>query len=193
MCSFPYTLPGLASFMIQTPSLFILALMGAVIIEIVLLCNKDVARRVPINYYLLFAFTLCESYGVAFACLRYEPEIIFTAVCMTTGAVGGLTFYAYHSKTDFSYCVGFLYILGSTVAMATIMMFFFYSKPMIIWVSILCVFIFSIFLLIDTQRILGNAQYALSSEDYITGAMLLYIDIIALFLEILRILGRARD
>lgn len=151
------------------------------------------SRKVPINYYLLFAFTLFESYGVAFACLRYEPEIIFTAVSMTAGAVGGLTFYAYHAKTDFSYCVGFMYILFSTVAMATIMMMFFYSNPMIILVSVICVFIFSIFLLIDTQRILGNAQYALSDEDYIAGAMLLYIDIIGLFLEILRILGKARE
>lgn len=52
--------------------------------------------------------------------------------------------------------------------------------------------IYSIYLLIDTQLILGGKHKKLSLDNYVLGAVILYIDIIGLFLELLRILGSRR-
>mmetsp|Transcript_119385 Transcript_119385/g.166574 ORF Transcript_119385/g.166574 Transcript_119385/m.166574 type:complete len:103 (-) Transcript_119385:414-722(-) len=39
--------------------------------EIALICNRKLARTVPINYIFLFIFTCCETYFVALICVTY--------------------------------------------------------------------------------------------------------------------------
>lgn len=51
--------------------------------------------------------------------------------------------------------------------------------------------LFAIYLVIDTQLIVGGGRYELSMDDYIAGALLLYIDIIQIFLYILSALGNS--
>ena len=53
--------------------------------------------------------------------------------------------------------------------------------------------IYSIYLLIDTQLVLGGSHRKLQLDDYILGATIIYVDIISLFLKILRILGKKKD
>jgi len=40
---------------------------------------------------------------------------------------------------------------------------------------------------------MGNHKYKLEKDDYVFAAMILYIDIIRLFLLVLRLLGKARS
>ena len=52
--------------------------------------------------------------------------------------------------------------------------------------------IYGIYLIIDTRIILGKEKHngiAISHDDYIVGAMILYMDIIMIFIYILRIMG----
>jgi FtsH-binding integral membrane protein len=48
-------------------------------------------------------------------------------------------------------------------------------------------------LIIDTQLILGGKNKELTLDNYVLGAILLYIDIIGIFLEILKIIGKQRN
>jgi len=55
---------------------------------------------------------------------------------------------------------------------------------------------YSIYLIIDTMMLIGGKSaggYAVSLDDYIVGALMLYLDIIMIFVYILRIIGAARD
>ena len=54
------------------------------------------------------------------------------------------------------------------------------------------VFVFGIYLIVDTQLIMGGKQVELAIDEYILAAMLLYIDIIQIFLYLLRLLGDRR-
>ena len=54
--------------------------------------------------------------------------------------------------------------------------------------AILVVF-YGLFLIYDTQLIAGGKKHQLSMDDYIVGALLLYIDIMMLFLELLKLFG----
>ncbi len=49
--------------------------------------------------------------------------------------------------------------------------------------------LFGIYIVIDTQLIVGGKTIQLDIDDYYTGAMLLYVDIISIFLYILQLLG----
>jgi len=58
-----------------------------------------------------------------------------------------------------------------------------------------CIFvvIYGVYLVIDTQLIVGKGRWSLDMEDYIVGALMLYVDIIGLFLYLLRIVGAVRN
>jgi protein lifeguard len=52
------------------------------------------------------------------------------------------------------------------------------------------IIIFGIYIIIDIIMIVGGKRFEISYDDYIFAALILYIDIIRLFLYILAMLGR---
>ncbi len=52
------------------------------------------------------------------------------------------------------------------------------------------VMIYSLYIIIDVYFIFSRGRYGITHEDYVFAAMILYLDIIQLFLEILRLLGQ---
>ena len=60
-----------------------------------------------------------------------------------------------------------------------------------IWCSF-GIIIFGIYIIIDTKMIIGGERFEISYDDYIFAAMILYIDIIRLFLYILAMLKGSR-
>ena len=55
--------------------------------------------------------------------------------------------------------------------------------------SCLSALLFSVYLVFDTQLVLGKGQYSYTLDDAYLAAIQLYIDIMELFLHILRILS----
>ena len=53
--------------------------------------------------------------------------------------------------------------------------------------------LFSIYLIFDTQLILGKGQYSYSLDDAYLAAIQLYMDIINLFLYLLQIIGAVNN
>ena len=49
--------------------------------------------------------------------------------------------------------------------------------------------LFSFYIIIDTQLIMGGRKKEMKLDQYILGAAMLYIDIVRLFLNLLRIMG----
>jgi protein lifeguard len=60
-------------------------------------------------------------------------------------------------------------------------------------IAILFAAIYSIYIIIDTQLIIGGKNKELALDDFILGSVILYTDIISLFLKILQILGKKKD
>ncbi len=52
--------------------------------------------------------------------------------------------------------------------------------------------VYTIYLLIDTQLVLGGKNKSLSLDNYVLGAIIIYVDIIQLFIKILRLLGKKK-
>jgi protein lifeguard len=79
-----------------------------------------------------------------------------------------------------------------TTSITLINIFFIRSDLLTALVAIAIACVYSIYLIIDTQLILGGKNQELTLDNYVLGAVLLYIDIIQLFLQILKILGKKR-
>ena len=52
------------------------------------------------------------------------------------------------------------------------------------------VLVFSLFLVYDTQLLVGGRKYELSEEEYVFAALTIYIDVIQIFLYLLELFGR---
>mmetsp|Transcript_20286 Transcript_20286/g.20298 ORF Transcript_20286/g.20298 Transcript_20286/m.20298 type:complete len:133 (+) Transcript_20286:305-703(+) len=127
------------------------------------------------------------------ACCLYDTYTVITAAVMTLGVTLVLTAYACLTKTDFRPCVGIMFIALSSM----IMMMFFGLYRMgdnfeVVWCS-LGVIIYGVYIIIDTQLIVDGEKYGITSDDYVIGAMLIYVDVIALFLRILELIGKLKE
>lgn len=49
------------------------------------------------------------------------------------------------------------------------------------------------FLAFDTQLLMGNRRYSLSPEEYIFGALNIYLDIVYIFSFFLQLFGSSRE
>ncbi len=84
-------------------------------------------------------------------------------------------------------CVLLLFIFG-------IVLMFWKSDTASLIYAIAGALIFSLYLIYDTQLMIGgDHKYSISPEEYVFAALNLYIDIIQIFLMILQILGGSRD
>jgi len=117
--------------------------------------------------------------------------VVVTAAFMTASLVIALTLYAIFTKTDFTACGGTVTVMGTTLFQLAYIMFFLGLKSDFIF-NIIGVFFFGLYKVYDTQLIVGDSRrkYSINKDDYILGAMLLYLDIIRIFLFLLRIFGK---
>ena len=155
---------------------------------IVLVCFQKVARTYPTNMIFLGIFTLSESFLVACISAFYDPMSILIAALMTLGVTLGVTAYACTTKTDFTTMRGFIAGMIIGLILFSIFMGLNYSeRPIQVTVCLIFIIIYTLFIVIDTQRIAGGKRWSLSYDEYVFGALCLYIDIVRLFLEFLRL------
>lgn len=149
----------------------------------------------PTNYILLFIYTLCISWFVGSAVMKVQdPIIVFQAAALTLAIVVSVTIHAATTKSDFTIigpvCYIFLFITSTTV----IFIIIFGPKYMYLLTGI-GAFMSSFYLLIDTQMILSGTceahrKFSIDEESYIMASLILYMDIINLFLYILELLAK---
>ena len=180
---------SLKNFLVENRGLFYLIFILEIVLSFTMICCKGITRSVPLNYILLFIFTFAESYIVGFICAFTNPKIVFMAACMTFIIVVFLTIYAITTKNDITMSGSMIFLLSATFLCLIIFNFFFRFKFLHVIICCLGVFIFGIYIIYDTQLILGNKTEMLQVDDYILGSYLLYTDIISLFLNLLSLLN----
>lgn len=112
---------------------------------------------------------------------------------MTAIIVTALTVYAFTTKTDFTMMGGVFFMLGFGLLGLIIINMFFASaflRTLICWFG---AFLMGLYIIYDTQLILGKGEASLEIDDYIFAAMSLYIDIVQLFTYILQLLGNSDE
>jgi FtsH-binding integral membrane protein len=175
--------------------LLVISFIGVFATLIPLFCCRSVAKSVPINYILLFLFTIFESYCLFIISACYEPQIVITAMVLTAAMVIGLTIYAMTTKKDFTMCGGCLFAALFLFIAFGILLAIFGVKNKIgyMFVCLVGILIYSIYLVYDTQLTMGQGAFKYEIDEYVWAAVNLYIDIIEIFIYILRILGKLNN
>jgi len=144
---------------------------------------------------LLTAFTLGEAVTLSLVSMMYDTEAVMIAAGITTAIVFVLTIFAFQTKWDFTMMRGILIcVLFVFCIFGIIMIFLPPSRYLSMVYGGIGALIFSVYLVYDTQMMMGGGhKYSISPEEYIFAAVALYLDIINIFLYVLRFVGAARE
>jgi len=144
----------------------------------------------PMNLIFLSGFTLVEAYTIAIVTSFYQYKIVLEAVVITGLLFAGLTLFAVQTKYDFSSWYSYLYsALWLVLILGFVAIFFPHDGWVQLAYSGAAALLFSAYILFDTQMIMRRMHV----EEEIAAAISLYLDILNLFLAILRILNSSND
>lgn len=120
----------------------------------------------------------------------HDVDSVLISVGITMLITIGVTLFAMQTKFDFTKnCFLLLICICFALVGFGFACIFVPSNILNAVYGALGALIFSIFLAIDTQLILGNKRFAYNPEDYITATLQLYLDICQIFLYLLTLLG----
>lgn len=116
------------------------------------------------------------------------------AVGITTAICLGLTIFAFQTKIDFTGLHAVLFVAVLVLIVFGIIAAIWNGKIMTLVYAALGALIFSLYLIYDTQMMIGGKhKYSISPEEYIFAALSLYLDVVNIFIYILTIIGASRD
>ncbi|XP_076241766.1 protein lifeguard 4-like isoform X1 [Calliopsis andreniformis] len=173
-------------------------------------------RDHPVNLILLTIFTLAKAYTIGIIVSMYDVATVLEALFITLTVMIGLTIYTFQSKRDLSisssgyifhlilhqYCAYYNYeyfilmfniyrlIIGLWILLLGGFMQIFIQST--IFELLLCIAgaaLMSMFIVFDTRLIM----HTLSPEEYILATINIYLDVINLFLYVLRILAASKQ
>lgn len=190
LCIISISSKSFSHFQKSHPEISIVCIIVSIVTLILLSCFRSISRTVPTNYIVLSIFTLSEAYVVSFICGSTTPTLVIMAAAMTCSITIALTIYACTTKTDFTVMNSMLFIFSMVMLLFGIFLMFTKIKILHIIYSCLGVLLYSIYLIFDIQLIMGNKENSLEIDDYIYASVMLYLDIINLFLHILNLLKK---
>uniref|UniRef100_A0A8C1E494 Glutamate receptor, ionotropic, N-methyl D-aspartate-associated protein 1b (glutamate binding) n=1 Tax=Cyprinus carpio carpio TaxID=630221 RepID=A0A8C1E494_CYPCA len=159
---------------------------------IVILCCGEFRRKHPWNLISLSILTLAMSYMVGVISSFYDTDIVMMAIGITVLVCFTVIVFSLQTKYDFTSCYGVLFVCFIVMLFFGILCIFLYNRILDLIFASVGALIFTCFLAVDTQLLLGNKSLSLSPEEHVFAALNLYLDIIQIFLYILRIFGRSR-
>uniref|UniRef100_H2TED0 Transmembrane BAX inhibitor motif containing 1 n=1 Tax=Takifugu rubripes TaxID=31033 RepID=H2TED0_TAKRU len=184
-------------FVIRYPGIYWASFVVYFIVYCILICCKEPRRRFPWNLVLLGVFTLALSYMCGTISSYYDTKAVFLAMGITALVCVAVTVFCFQTKVDFTSCGGFLCIAAVVLMVIGVVTAIVLSFQYVPWLHMLYAAIgavvYTLFLVYNTQLLIGNRELAISPEEYVYGALSLYIDIVHIFLFILQVSGAATD
>ena len=173
-------------FAFEHPVVMLFAMFGGVM-------GAQAVRHVRgVNLVALFGFTTLTGLVISplIALLMYQnPASIVASGVLTVGIFGGLTVYVFASKKDFSFMRGMVTTGLIVVVLASLLNFFIVGSGALGFaVAVAALLLFSGFVLYDTSNIIRRYP----TNEYVAGALALYLDAFNIFLALLRILNAGR-
>lgn len=162
-------------------------------------CCQSVVRNYPTNYFILFGFTIFEAVVIGFVSAAYTWQSVLVCVGFTAGIFVALSIFAHCTKVDFTGAgpylfAGLLTLLGYGFMVGILAACGVPFKGAMVLYDLIAILIFVFYIVYDTQMIIGGThkKHQFSIDDYVFAALNLYLDIIQLFLHLLRLLGDKR-
>lgn len=178
--------------MMPSMGLWLVGIIGSLIMLFV--CNA-VSHRFPLNLACLAVFATLEGIAITPLLIRYAridgPLVIVQAAALSVVIFAMVGTLGYTSQKSYAHWVPWL--IGALFAMIIVSLIFMFvaASPAMYWLySAAGAVLFTVFIFVDFTRI----RHDYGADEYIPATIHVYLDLINLFLFILRLLGgRSRD
>ncbi|XP_071990683.1 protein lifeguard 2 isoform X2 [Engystomops pustulosus] len=164
---------------------------------LVLACCNGPRRYFPWNLILLTIFTLSMAYVTGMIASYYDTKSVILCLGITALVCLAVTLFSFQTKVDFTSCHGLLFTLVMVLLFSglflVVLIPFQYMPWLHVIYAVLGAIVFTLFLAFDTQMLIGNRRNALSPEEYIFGALNIYLDIIYIFTFLLQLFGTSQN
>ncbi|XP_077381489.1 protein lifeguard 1 [Festucalex cinctus] len=155
------------------------------VVCIALNCAKSLRRKYPWNIIGLTIVTLSLSYVVGTMASYHDTRAVI--ITMATTLAISLTIIAFSAQTryDFSCCYGLLLILVVDLVMFGVFCGFYYTYIPQVCYGCLGALVYSLFLMCDCQLMMGVLSYRLDPEEYVSAALMIYLDVMLIFIYLM--------
>jgi len=189
ICLFIYNEP-VRLYTMEHTEMIIVGIILVFVLMIAMACCDNVRRTFPLNFICLFLFTFVESFLLGVASCAYKADEVMWAAGICAFICLGLTAFAFQTKYDFTMMGGMLFVSLLIFVIFGFLAIFLHNEIVKLVYACVGALIFSLYLVYDTQLLIGgHHKYSISPEEYIFAALNLYLDIINLFIYILQIIG----
>ena len=156
---------------------------------------KEKVNKHPTNLICLFIITVFFGCWMGVISAQYYLRSVYICIGITCGITFGLILFAWQTTYDLTGKGMYLFAGLWTLLLISILMPFqnFNESWSIVFTSLFAL-IFALYIVYDTQLIIGGSKRSrqFSIDDYVYASLILYIDIINMFLIVLGG-GKSRD
>ncbi|XP_038859447.1 protein lifeguard 1 isoform X2 [Salvelinus namaycush] len=135
------------------------------VVAISLSYSNSFSRSHPWNLVGLSVVTLTLSYLVGTVASFHDTTAVVIAMGATVAISFTIIIFSAQTRVDFTICNGILLVLAVDLLMFSFFCCFFYSNVLQIVYGSLGALLFSLFLAIDCQLVMGRQKYALDPEE----------------------------
>ncbi|KAM3139787.1 hypothetical protein pb186bvf_008029 [Paramecium bursaria] len=155
--------------------------------------SRQASRQFPKNIILLSIFTISESLIVANIVQEYNYQDVKLAFYITVVITFALSAYAWSSKTEISSFFGIVLTLSSALLFSSLYRWISGYRGESFFQQVAVGLVMGIYIIIDIKLICDpKNENLLSIDDYVHGSLMLYTDIVRLFLKILKTIAKEK-
>ena len=193
ICLFATVSDAFFEFQLNNFWIYIVAAIGTIVTYSMLVCSccGNYQREYPMNMILLGIFTLCEAYTLSSLCAFFTPFLVASAIGITAAMTLGVLAFATAPSTNLISSARVISILAMALTCSGILLIF-VRIPMLEWFYLLGgLVVYGFSLAFHFQLVIGNKLgVEFGVDDYIQASLVLYLDIVRIFVRILILLAK---
>lgn len=139
---------------------------------------------------LFYVFSVLEGLSLSVIFMVYTGTSIAVTLGLSGGMFLGMSAYGYYTKRSLHNLGGYLIVALIALIVAMVVNIFLKSSAMAMLISVIGILLFLVLTAYDTQQIKETLWAEPDSDKAVTmGALTLYLDMLNLFLFLLRLIG----
>lgn len=147
-----------------------------------------------LTYICYFLYSALTGFTLSVVFLAYSMSSILLVFLLTSVIFASLAIYGLKTKKDLSNWGIYLFVALIGIIVASLINIFLSNTTLDFVISIIGVLVFTLFVAYDVNKVIPMAHSLYGEKKgAVYGAFQVYLDFINIFLDLIRIFGKARD
>lgn len=177
-------LDDLKDFLLETPLIGIISLIFLVIILMMSFFFRAIAGQFPLNLLLYLFFDVSLAFLFAYGCIADDSNSCFMFLMGMWAVSLSLFIYVLTTKCEITYQGATLFIVAAIFLVLEWFLFYTTTSLSSIFVVSFGIVIAGFYLVYDTQTMVSGVKYDWNKDDYFSGAVGVYMDVLLLGLRL---------